>query len=299
MYRNLLNTLNNMKIKNKDIAILINKSDSYVSKRTNGSLIFDENIKKDIFKYLRTKGYKGTLSYLFDYSESQNKKRKETNKTIQRLNECIKTEKITNEFLASELNVSTNTISSWRNGKVDKISYENIVKLAKILDVIPSYLTGETPYKKAYIYKDYEESILDERNFNKEFVNLIDAYQRFRGYDTKKIELEQKHKLFLFHDELLSEINNFYDQNFKSYLNISLYEKRRIDYLKAEIKIRKDKLDMFEKLGVRFLPQNYEQYDQLDNGILDLATRNYFNEERNEIEKMELELNQLIQKKTT
>lgn len=227
------------------------------------------------------------------------KKRKETNKTIQRLNECIKTEKITNEFLASELNVSTNTISSWRNGKVDKISYENIVKLAKILDVIPSYLTGETPYKKAYIYKDYEESILDERNFNKEFVNLIDAYQRFRGYDTKKIELEQKHKLFLFHDELLSEINNFYDQNFKSYLNISLYEKRRIDYLKAEIKIRKDKLDMFEKLGVRFLPQNYEQYDQLDNGILDLATRNYFNEERNEIEKMELELNQLIQKKTT
>lgn len=58
-----------------------------------------------------------------------------------RLREVRKSKKLTQKELAEQIGIKRNTYSDWENGKTEP-SFENLVKLADLLDVSLDWLFG-------------------------------------------------------------------------------------------------------------------------------------------------------------
>lgn len=291
MYKNLQNTITDIGIKNKDIALLLNKSDSYISKRINGMLKFDEVSMKSIYKFLKNKGYKGTKKVLFDYTKALDKEEKTLNETVRRINACMKRFKITNEQMAENLEVSPNTISAWRNGKVEKIGYDYIEKMAEIFNVTPVYLSGKYIVPNSYAHKDVDDSTVKSIDYQVRILNAVKDYEKSRGFDIETIDNECRKEMFFFNDDLIATIDEYYDLHFTSYRNIAIANKPKIDFLKAEIKEKRNMIELFENNEVYIMPHGSE--GDVPMHILKQTTNDYMKDSKEELRSLEEKLEKL------
>lgn len=291
MYKNLQNAIAETGIRNKDIALLIGKGDSYISKRINGILTFDEMHMKKIYKFFRNKGYKESISFLFEYSKAPDKEKKSLNDTVKRINSCMKRFNITNERLAEELEVSTNTISAWRNGKVEKIGYDYIEKMAEIFNVTPAYLSGKYIVPNSNAYKDVDNAIVKTINYQKRILNAVKEYQKSRGYNIEAIDSECKEEMFFFDDDLIASIDEYYDMNFSQYRDTSIANKHKIDSLKAEITEKRSMITFFENNEAYIIPKG--KTDDVPMHVLKQATNDYMKDSKQELKKLEEKLESL------
>lgn len=62
--------------------------------------------------------------------------------TSGRIKDLRLSHKYTMETLAEKLGVSKSTIAKWENGYVENMRQDNIMKLAEVFDVPPTYILG-------------------------------------------------------------------------------------------------------------------------------------------------------------
>lgn len=63
-------------------------------------------------------------------------------RTSKRIKELRIEHKYTMESLAEKIGVSKSTIAKWENGYVENMRQDNIMKLAEVFDVPPTYILG-------------------------------------------------------------------------------------------------------------------------------------------------------------
>lgn len=235
-----------------------------------------------MFNYIKSKGYKKSKKYLFAYSGNyENKKIVENNETLLSsiLKKRMKEKNITNEKLSELLNVSEDTISNWRCGKIENIRDRDVLKkLCDVLSINVLYLLGLTNNpNEVYISERYESNKLTSDLLFDEYMKLLINYARFCGIDdvnTDKLDsierqiLKDKFDEFMY-DELITlatylniPFNYFNDKKLENRIEIANKRSEMLDRPFTENE------ELFKKLKNAKNDEEKEKYKkQIDKNI--------------------------------
>ncbi len=187
MYKNLDMVLKGLDIKKVRLSedVLNYEYQKYLTTRLKGSTRFTDEEMDRIYSFLRGKGYKGEKNYLFEYSAPvPNKKEKPSTRLSWILNRRMKELGLTNSELAELINVSENTVSLWRNGKIQNIDSGSIAPLCEVLNINPlSLLSDNYVEVDEYISDEYHQSKIKHKKLVDSVYKLILDYQCDRGYE--------------------------------------------------------------------------------------------------------------------
>lgn len=94
-----------------------------------------------------------------------------------RIQDLIKEYKVTQAELAAKIGCTDSTLSRFLSGKTDKLSDENIIRIAKVFNVSTDFLLGVTdvPDRKNYEISELGLSVQAARNLYTEKVNVTVA----------------------------------------------------------------------------------------------------------------------------
>ena len=99
------------------------------------------------------------------------------NRTSKRIKELRLKYKYTMETLAELIGVSKSTIAKWENGYVDNIRQDNIIKLAEVFSVPPTYILGYIESEEELRIKEFSDLYKQLTNDQKNLVdNMITVF---------------------------------------------------------------------------------------------------------------------------
>jgi transcriptional regulator with XRE-family HTH domain len=78
-------------------------------------------------------------------------------RTSKRIKELRLKYKYTMEALSELIGVSKSTIAKWENGYVDNIRQDNIIKLAEVFNVSPTYILGYVESEEEIRLKEFSD----------------------------------------------------------------------------------------------------------------------------------------------
>lgn len=261
MYINLSNELKYLKIPQKELARCFGKEKSkekWLSMRLCQNTKFKDDEMDTIFKYLKAKGCDKTKEELFLYSDRiQNA----NNRTPYVIDSLMKRMNITNDKLAEIIDVSSQTISAWRNDGNREISEANLEKLAKALDCSVSVLKGfDNDLDKSFKGVDYERVDTQEQSYIHNIKDLVKELVELRGYEINV-------KSPSFDTFVICLIDDFIDEVCKSKL-YKVNDENRNKYLKMKNYDYQKGLEFYKKLEtfkqIKYKGEKMYAIDDLD-----------------------------------
>lgn len=238
MYKNLETVLDNLGIKKKQLSDELQyEYQKYLTSRLKYNTQFSDKEKDKIFSYLKKNGYSGAMDYLFVFTPYvKTEKEKRSNRLSKIINERMDDLHLTNKQLADLVLVSENTVSNWRNGKVNNLDgMKTYLLLSDALQISTLYLMGDNSYKNEGRYDDrLEIEHINIENICRRILDQIYLFERLIGVSDADFNLIKGAKFRLrdiVNNYLFEQVMTLFERliDFAKNIDNVTYEDLRID----------------------------------------------------------------------